>query len=145
MSARTRWFVAGAVLLLLVVGGVAVLTPGGGDTPVDGVEDTAVRDSGDDSPNAPEAGFPFESSGVSATTASLTGTTAAASTAVRRRAVSVEDTPAPAPTDEEKWQLYLEQTRAIVETDPAALQAMAEKILEALNAGDEGALAEYLP
>lgn len=154
MSARTRWLVFGAALLLLTAGFVTLLTFGGDDTPDESGADVAVPESADVTPEDRAADLAADASGVPGTPTSLTGTTpTTTSTTARRRAASVNDTPAPPaapiPSDPddgltEEQRRYLEETKEIVETNEADLREAAALILQALIDRDEAALGGYL-
>ncbi len=168
MDTRARR-IAAALIALAVVAGAAVLLLGG--APDDAGE--AVRRTENGSQEAADAspGTPDDAPVVAASDDPDTAVTPAATTATRGRARSVRDTPRPpkpvtpspaapvAPnpakpadpgdddpgdglTDEQRE--YLEETRAIVEHDPAALRDMADAIVAAITVGDEVALAEHL-
>gem|GEM_PF-6485252 len=160
MDTRAKRLAAALIALAMVVGAVVLLY---GRTPDEAGE--TVRSAEDRSQEAADApyGSPADESGSPDAGDSGEGVTPVSTTAARSRARSVRDTPRPpkpavtdptAPadpgdddpgdglTDEERE--YLEETREIVEQDPAALRDMADAIVAAITSGDDGALADQL-
>lgn len=165
VDTRARRAAAAVIAIAVVVGAAVLLFGGARDAGV------PVRTSDSGGHEAADASAdPTE--GTPATDADGSDDETATTTAARSRARSVRDTPrppksaAPTPadpvspvsptnptdpddddaddglTDEERE--YLEETRRIVEDDPAALREMADAILAAITAGDEGALADQM-
>lgn len=161
--------VAAALIALAVVAGAAVLLLEG--APDDTGEAVRRTESGSQEAANASPGAPDDDPAVAANDDSDAAVAPVATTAARSRARSVRDTPRPPksatpspaapatpnpakpsdpgsddPSDEltDEQREYLEETRAIVERDPAALREMAGAIVAAITSGDEDALAEHL-
>lgn len=160
LDTRARRVAATLIALAVVAGAAVLLLEGAPDDAGEAVRRTesGSQEAADASPGAPD-----DDPAVAANDDSDAAVTLVATTATRSRAHSVRDTPRPPkpatpnpaklsdpggddPGDEltDEQREYLEETRAIVERDPAALREMAGAIVAAITSGDADALAEHL-